>query len=73
MTPVVCTLILKEIDPSRILDLKQIRHIVELMNEHGLSYFHLEKKDYNIKLKKGADPEALSEILRAMPGPVPPA
>ncbi len=38
------------------------------MNEHGLSYFHLEKKEYNIKLKKGTDAEALGELLRAMPG-----
>ena len=38
------------------------------MNEHGLSYFHLKKKDYNIKLKKGTDAEALGELLRAMPG-----
>ena len=73
LTPFVRPLILGGTDPLRILDLKQIRQIVELMNEHGLSYFHLEKKDYNIKLKKGADPEALSEILRALPGPVPPA
>jgi oxaloacetate decarboxylase alpha subunit/acetyl-CoA carboxylase biotin carboxyl carrier protein len=73
LTPVARTLILKEIDPSRILDLKQIRQIVALMNEHGLTYFHLEKKDYNIKLKKGVDPEALGELLRVLPGPVPPA
>ena len=60
---------LRGTDPIHIVDLKQIRQIVELMNEHGLSYFHLEKKDFNIKLKKGADAEALAELLRAMPGP----
>jgi acetyl-CoA carboxylase biotin carboxyl carrier protein len=36
-------------------DLKEIRKIVELMNEHELSYFHLEEEGVNLKLKKGAD------------------
>jgi acetyl-CoA carboxylase biotin carboxyl carrier protein len=52
-------------------DLKQIRQIVELMNEHGLSLFHLEKKDFNIKLKKGADLEALQQMMSAMPAAAP--
>ena len=37
------------------MDLKEIRKIVELMNEHELSYFHLEEEGVNLKLKKGAD------------------
>ena len=37
------------------------------MNEHGLSYFHLEKEEYNLKLTKGADAEAIGELMRAMP------
>ena len=53
--------------PPKILDLKEIRKIVELMNDHGLSYFHLEKEEYNLKLKKGPDAEAIGELLRAMP------
>ena len=61
---------LRGTDPIHIVDLKQIRQIVELMNEQGLSYFHLQKKEYNIKLKKGADAEALGDLLRAMPGQV---
>jgi len=36
-------------------DLKEIRKIVELMNEHELSYFHLEEEGINLKMKKGAD------------------
>jgi len=36
-------------------DLKEIRKIVELMNEHELSYFHLEEEGVNLKLKKGAE------------------
>lgn len=49
------------------MDLKQIRQIVELMNEHGLSLFHLEKKDFNIKLKKGSDLDALQDLMARMP------
>ena len=37
------------------MDLKEIRNIVELMNEHELTYFHLEEEGVNLKLKKGAD------------------
>ena len=36
-------------------DLQEIRRIVELMNEHGLTLFDLTKKDFHLKLKKGAD------------------
>ena len=49
------------------MDLKLIRQIVELMNEHGLSHFHLEKKDFNLKLKKGADLDTLRELLGSLP------
>jgi oxaloacetate decarboxylase alpha subunit/acetyl-CoA carboxylase biotin carboxyl carrier protein len=54
-------------------DLKEIRQIVTLMNEHGLSLFHLEKKDFNIKLKKGTDLEALKEMMSMMPAAAPAA
>ncbi|RYD18819.1 MAG: acetyl-CoA carboxylase, biotin carboxyl carrier protein, partial [Verrucomicrobiaceae bacterium] len=37
------------------MDLQEIRRIVELMNEHGLTHFDLTKKDFHLKLKKGAD------------------
>lgn len=36
------------------------------MNEHELSFFHLEKEDFNLKLKKGMDADA---IMAAMPAP----
>ena len=49
------------------MDLKDIREIVELMNEHDLSFFHLEKDDFDLKLKKGADFEAIQAALAAMP------
>ena len=49
------------------MDLKEIRQIVALMNDHGLSLFHLEKKDFNIKLKKGTDLESLKEVMKLVP------
>jgi acetyl-CoA carboxylase biotin carboxyl carrier protein len=48
-------------------DLQEIRNIVELMNEHGLTDFDLSKKDFHLKLKKGPDMEALSGLLANMP------
>jgi acetyl-CoA carboxylase biotin carboxyl carrier protein len=48
-------------------DLQDIRKIVELMNEHGLTHFDLSKKDFHLKLKKGADMDDLKALLAAMP------
>ena len=48
-------------------DLQEIRKIVELMNEHGLTHFDLTKKDFHLKLKKGADAEALHALLDRLP------
>jgi len=48
-------------------ELQDIRNIVELMNEHGLTDFDLSKKDFHLKLKKGPDMEALSGLLASMP------
>ena len=49
--------------PAYPVDLEEIRKIVELMEEHGLSLFHLEQEGVNVKLKKAPDPEALREAL----------
>ena len=49
------------------MDLQEIRKIVELMNEHGLTHFDLTKKDFHLKLKKGADLEDLRGLMAAMP------
>ncbi len=54
----------------RIVDLKEIRNIVELMNEHGLTHFDLSKKDFQLVLKKGVDAEALQSLAASMPAPV---
>lgn len=49
--------------PAYPVDLEEIRKIVELMEEHGLSLFHLEQEGVNVKLKKAPDHEALREAL----------
>lgn len=37
------------------------------MNEHELSYFHLEQGEFNLKLKKGPDADSIASLLSAMP------
>ena len=39
------------------------------MNEHGLSYFHLEEEGVNLKLKKGLDADSVREALGAYSAP----
>jgi acetyl-CoA carboxylase biotin carboxyl carrier protein len=48
-------------------ELQEIRRIVELMNEHGLTHFDLTKKDFHLKLKKGADLDDLRSLMAALP------
>jgi len=48
-------------------DLTEIRKIVKLMDEHGLSQFQFEKEDFKLKLKKGADLEDLQKLISSMP------
>lgn len=48
-------------------DLKEIRQIVELMNEHGLTHFDLSKKDFQLKLKKGPEMDDLQALLSRLP------
>ncbi len=68
--------------PITTVDLKEIRKIVELMNEHELTYFHLEEEGVNLKLKKGADivqvaqaamPAAAAPVAAAPTGDAPAA
>ena len=49
------------------MELQEIRRIVELMNEHGLTHFDLTKKDFHLKLKKGADMDDLRSLLNSLP------
>ena len=55
------------------MDLKEIRKIVELMNEHELSYFHLEEEGVNLKLKKGADIVQVAQAAMPAANPAPAA
>ncbi|MBC8125704.1 MAG: acetyl-CoA carboxylase, biotin carboxyl carrier protein, partial [Gloeobacteraceae cyanobacterium ES-bin-144] len=53
------------------MELQEIRRIVELMNEHGLTLFDLTKKDFHLKLKKGADIDDLRGLLASLPSSAP--
>ncbi len=67
-------------EPPR-MELNEIREIIELMKEHDLSVFHLERDGIKLKLKKGMDleeiaaaaPKALPEYSVAAPEPPAPA
>lgn len=48
------------------MDIKEIKQIIELMNENELSYFHLERDGDKVKLKKGADIDALRQAMAAV-------
>ena len=48
-------------------DLKEIRKIVELMNEHDLTLFDMSKEGFHLKLRKGPDAEAMRGLLGSLP------
>jgi acetyl-CoA carboxylase biotin carboxyl carrier protein len=48
-------------------ELQEIRRIVELMNEHGLTLFDLTKKDFHLKLEKGANMDDFRGLLASLP------
>jgi acetyl-CoA carboxylase biotin carboxyl carrier protein len=48
-------------------DLKEIRKIVELMNEHGLTLFDMTKEGFQLKLRKGPDLESLRGLIGSAP------
>ncbi len=49
------------------MDLKEIRKIVELMNEHGLTVFDMSKEGFHLKLRKGPDLDALRGMIGSLP------
>ncbi|MEM9016944.1 MAG: acetyl-CoA carboxylase biotin carboxyl carrier protein [Verrucomicrobiota bacterium] len=53
------------------MEFKDIKKIVELMDEHGLSQFKLEQDETKLELKKGGDVDvsAISKLLAAAPVP----
>ncbi len=53
------------------MDLEEIRQIVELMDKHELSLFHLEREGINLKLKKGVDADEALAALQARAQSVP--
>lgn len=52
-------------------DFKDIKKIVELMDEHGLSQFTLEQDETKLELKKGGDVDvnAISQLIASQPAP----
>ncbi len=53
------------------MDLTDIKKIMELMDDHGLSHFQFEKEDFNLKLKKGSDLEDLQKVIGSLPAAPP--
>lgn len=53
------------------MDFKDIKKIVELMDEHGLSQFKLEQEETKLELKKGGDLDvaAVQALLASAPAP----
>lgn len=54
-----------------IFDVRKIRRLVELMNEHGLSEMDIRQGDMRIQLRRGSEPAVTSPALR--PAAPPPA
>jgi acetyl-CoA carboxylase biotin carboxyl carrier protein len=50
-------------------DFKEIKKIVELMDEHGLSQFKLEQDETKLELKKGSDVDmqAIQQLMASAP------
>ncbi|MEC5129580.1 acetyl-CoA carboxylase biotin carboxyl carrier protein [Verrucomicrobiales bacterium BCK34] len=53
------------------MDFKEIKKIVELMDEHGLSQFKLEQDETKLELKKGGDVDmqAIQQLMASAPAP----
>lgn len=53
------------------MDFKEIKKIVELMDQHGLSQFKLEQDETKLELKKGGDVDisAVQQLLASAPAP----
>ena len=54
-------------------DLKEIRKIVELMDQHELSYFHLKEEGVDLKMKKGVDIVQVAQASMPAAAPAAPA
>ncbi|MCC6882450.1 MAG: acetyl-CoA carboxylase biotin carboxyl carrier protein [Verrucomicrobiales bacterium] len=49
------------------MDIDEIKKILELMDEHGLSYFQLDQDGAKLELKKGPDMESIRSFMSAAP------
>jgi len=57
------------------LNLKELKELLELVLEKGISEFELEEKGVRLKIKKGADPQPQAEAIESKPAaplPAPP-
>ena len=59
-------------NPGDIFDVKKIRRLVELMNEHDLAEIDLRQSDQRIRIRRGAEPVVTSGDTRHyVPAPAP--
>ena len=56
-----------------IFDVRKIRRLVELMNEHDLSVIDLKQGDQRIRLRRGGEPAPVAMTAPAMPAVASPA
>lgn len=49
------------------MDFKDIKRIVELMDDHGLTHFKLELEGSKLEMKKGADIDAIQKLMSLAP------
>ena len=49
------------------MEYKDIKRIVELMDQYELSNFQLERENFSLKLKKGVDEDVLKAALTSLP------
>lgn len=54
-----------------VFDVRKVRRLVELMNEHELSEIDLRQGDQRIRLRKGHDPQVQLAPMAATPAPIP--
>lgn len=55
------------------MDLKEIKAVIDLMTKNGLSEFELEKPEFKIRVRRGADGEvAAAPVVYSTPAPAAP-
>ncbi|PAW77187.1 MAG: acetyl-CoA carboxylase, biotin carboxyl carrier protein [Verrucomicrobia bacterium Tous-C9LFEB] len=54
------------------MDLKEIKAVIDLMTKNGLSEFELEKPEFKIRVRRGADGEvSAAPVVYSAPAPAP--